>query len=336
MDRGLAVSGALLALAFPLTLATPARATPSSRLTYVRGPGAETCPGEAELRRAVAERLGYDPFFPSANRTIVAQIERKGGGYAAELKILDASGISLGERSLPPTTRDCSEVLRSLALAISIAIDDLDAAAPKPPVDAPVAAPEPPPAPTPAPAPPPVAPADAPAAASPEKRPVWLAAEVSVLGAVASAPAPALGGAAGARLVGPWWSVGLEGRLDAPASDAIPGGGRVETALTLGVASACAWIGDGWRPFVCAVGALGSFRGTTTDVTTARSATALYSGFGARLGLDVSLAGPLYASGRLGALGSFTPHRALLNGAVVFTLPSVSGEVAVGLGVRFL
>lgn len=35
-------------------------ASPSSRLVYVRGRGAETCPDEAALRAAVAARLGYD------------------------------------------------------------------------------------------------------------------------------------------------------------------------------------------------------------------------------------------------------------------------------------
>ena len=87
----------LSAVLFGLTALAPvARASPTSRLTYVRGPGAETCPDEAQLRRAVTERLGYDPFFPFANRTIVAQIEKKGAGYAAELHILDASGVSMG------------------------------------------------------------------------------------------------------------------------------------------------------------------------------------------------------------------------------------------------
>jgi hypothetical protein len=75
----------VLLLAGALT-ASSARAAPTSRLTYVRGPGAEKCPDEAELRRAVAERLGYDPFFPAANRTIVAEITRTQGGYAAGKK----------------------------------------------------------------------------------------------------------------------------------------------------------------------------------------------------------------------------------------------------------
>jgi hypothetical protein len=109
----------------------------------------------------------------------------------------------------------------------------------------------------------------------------------------------------------------------------------VSSHLTLGALGACAWTGEAWRPEVCLVAALGAFDGTTRDVTAPRSASALYVGAGARVGLEASVAGPLYAFGRIGALGALTPHRALLNGAVVFTLPSVSGEVALGLGVRF-
>src|SRR5262249_10897903 len=115
-----------LVISFVVTGSATAVASPSSQLTYVRGAGAESCPDEAELRKAVAARLGYDPFFPSAGRTIAAQIERTRGGFAGELKMLDASGVSRGERKLPTTSHDCAEVVKSLALAISIAIDDLD------------------------------------------------------------------------------------------------------------------------------------------------------------------------------------------------------------------
>jgi hypothetical protein len=41
-----------------------AYATPSARLVYSRGHGAESCPDEHALREAVAARVGYDPFFP--------------------------------------------------------------------------------------------------------------------------------------------------------------------------------------------------------------------------------------------------------------------------------
>ena len=54
------------------------------------------------------------------------------------------------------------------------------------------------------------------------------------------------------------------------------------------------------------------------------------------LGAEVGIAGPFYAFGRLGTLGSFTPHRLRVNGELVFTLPSISGEIAFGVGWRIL
>ncbi|MEO6602920.1 MAG: hypothetical protein ABIQ16_23750, partial [Polyangiaceae bacterium] len=62
----LALGGGLFA-----SLLTPvAWAFPTSRLVYARGPGAEQCPEQSVVRAAVASRLGYDPFFPSSDKTI--------------------------------------------------------------------------------------------------------------------------------------------------------------------------------------------------------------------------------------------------------------------------
>ncbi len=324
-----------------VAFAGSARAAPTSRLTYVRGPGAQACPDEATLRRAVADRLGYDPFFPTANRTIVAQIQRGPRGYAAELKILDDAGVSLGERALPTTTSDCGEVVKSLALAISIAIDDLETAAPpaEPPKEPARTEPPPPDGEATPPAPP------APATLTPDKtatpqespRALGVALEVDGLGIAASAPAPTAGLGVGASLLWDFWSFGVAGRLELPASDAIPGGGRIETARALGLVSACAALpGERWRPFACALGALGSFRATTREVSAPRAASALFAGAGARVGASVLLFGPLYAFGAVSALGSFTPHRTYMNGAVVFTAPTVSLDVGAGLGVQIL
>jgi hypothetical protein len=40
-----------------------ARAAASARLFYGRAPAIEGCPDESELRRAIAQRVGYDPIF---------------------------------------------------------------------------------------------------------------------------------------------------------------------------------------------------------------------------------------------------------------------------------
>src|SRR5262249_5238402 len=123
-----------------------ALATPTSKLTFVRGSGAESCPDELELRRAVARRVGYDPFFPWAERTVIAQIDPAGRkGFSAKIHVIDTKGVLLGERQLDAVA-DCHELVQSIALAISVAIDDLDAARPAAPTtesEVPAAEPEP-------------------------------------------------------------------------------------------------------------------------------------------------------------------------------------------------
>jgi hypothetical protein len=58
-------------------LASTGLAFPTSRLVYERGPGVEHCPDQAAIREAVASRLGYDPFFPSSDKTIVARDDHR-------------------------------------------------------------------------------------------------------------------------------------------------------------------------------------------------------------------------------------------------------------------
>jgi hypothetical protein len=102
--------------------AAPALAFPSTRLVYVRAKGTERCPDESVVRVEVTQRLGYDPFFLWAERTIVVRINRDGKALQALIELLDAKGNVQGARRLRETT-DCEELVRSIALAISIGLD---------------------------------------------------------------------------------------------------------------------------------------------------------------------------------------------------------------------
>jgi hypothetical protein len=257
---------------------------------------------------------------------------------------VDESGVSLGERVLPTSSRDCAEIVKSLALAISIAIVDLDT---PPPPGAPSTPAAPPPAALPerearppASPPPPVSPpaqgGEPPPPAKETSRGIGAAVQGGGLVAVAAAPATSIGVTIGAQVIGSWWAFGMEGRYDRPASDAISGSGRIETRLTLGAASACLWTGQRARAFACLVGAVGSFTASARDVTAPLEASALYVGAGGRVGGELDVLAPVYTFVRVGALGAFTPHRALVNGGVVYTLPPMSVDVGLGLGVRFL
>ena len=115
---------ALAAAAF----STSARATPSSRLIYSRTPEASSCPSESALRKAVAKRFGYDPFFPWAKQTVVVQILRARTRYIARVQLLDEEGIAHGMRELSSNQGECSEIFEAAALAVSIAAALLGAA----------------------------------------------------------------------------------------------------------------------------------------------------------------------------------------------------------------
>ncbi len=97
-------------------------AAPTSRLVYSRSTDAASCPDEQVLRRAVAARVGYDPFFAWATRTIVAGITRRDVAFVATVDMVDDQGVSHGARELR-TTGECGELLDAVALAIAIAID---------------------------------------------------------------------------------------------------------------------------------------------------------------------------------------------------------------------
>jgi len=189
----------------------------SARLIYVRGKGAEACPDEAAFRRFVSSRVGYDPFFPWALRTIVAQIDVSVDGFRGRLQLVDEHADLSGEKLI--VEQDCSEVAHSLALSASLAIEvsaseEQEAG---PPAEPPIPIPEPP---TPA-----LVVEDAtrepsPVRAAPRARlapQVWLGG----LGVAGSGPAVTAGVVMGAGVHLGRWDLGLEGRYGMPSSESL-------------------------------------------------------------------------------------------------------------------
>src|SRR6188508_1378839 len=91
-------------------------AFPTSRLTYARGNGAEACPDEPVVRQAVAARLGYDPFFAAADKTIVARIQRSREELRATVELVDDRGIVRGVREFKAKSGQCEELVATMAL----------------------------------------------------------------------------------------------------------------------------------------------------------------------------------------------------------------------------
>lgn len=308
-----------------------AAASPSARLTYVRGTGAERCPDEGELRSAVAARLGYDPFFPWAKATVVAEIDRRSKGFHGHVAVLDEHGLVRGERSLDATTEDCADVVRALALAISIGVDDLATD----PVPAPDAAPPSPPAREPAPpvpAPPPAEPRPSP---PPEAEPTRLevASWIAPTASWGFAPATSLGAQADVDVRWRHVSLGVEGRADLPAGASTDTGGRIRTRVTAGALVAC--VRQPSPLFACGVGMLGSFSESGSGLAAPRSTSALYAATGLRLGLELPLRGPLFFVAHADGLVTLFRHTVEIDQRGVYTLPLLASTVGMGAGTRF-
>jgi len=328
-----------LAVALAVLLGTSAaRATPTARLVYSRSTDAESCPDEPALRHAVAARVGYDPFFPYATRTVVATLTRRDGAFVATVDLVDERGIAHGARELR-STAGCSDLLDTVALTIAIAIDPQSLAGPAP---APASAPAPAPAPAPASAP---APAPAPALASaepdrdmPTPRPPTSPRSTTVeasAGAVASlgvAPGPAVGVALGADLRWRLFSLGVEGRVDAPASKAAQGGGEVSSWLTVGALVPCAYYGP---LMACALLQGGSMQSSATGVPDTHPRQVAWWAAGGRIGVLLPLGADLHLRLRTDVVADLQPATLELDGGSVWPAPAVAASFGADALLRF-
>jgi len=332
-----AVAIALAAVASTL----PALAAPSTRLTYVRGAGADSCPDEGALRRAVEQRLGYDPFFPWADRTIVARIAGDARGVRGTVELLDKSGILRGSRELTAPSTQCGELISGMALAISIAIDpkSVDRAA-APANDEPAADPavaewttaradeverQTPPA------------AGQAHPASAEKRaPNDEGSFVPDLGAgvaVATGLAPGFG-------VGPTlaalihlhaWSLGVEGRyLFMP-------GTRVGPALVSSTVVEGAFLGcfNAGAPFACAMASVGRVGISGSGLARSRDDSAAVARLGGRLGADVPLSTEWFLRGYLELSAALNRPVVDVDGHSFWGTSPLAGSLGVALHRRF-
>jgi hypothetical protein len=343
---------ALLSLASALAVvgvAKSAHASPSAKLVYVRASGAETCPAEPDLRRAVATRLGYDPFFPSATKTVVAEIAHGAAGYRARIRILGDDGLVRGERELAPSGEDCRELVAALGLAVSIALDDLDDVVLAPPTtrasaERPVSPSDLQAAPATTPPPPALAP-DTPLAAPPASRAGTASRAELVVSAgpsvsVGSAPAPAAGAGIAATLRGRFIGLRLDLRGDLPSSQTLAvnepganadGRARVSTSLWLAGLSGCLRPSPAVLCLGAGIGRVSSHTGGIAR-TADDSATIVVTTF--RAGLEVPVSRRLYVSPLLeGHLGLARPS-VVIDSVSVHEMARFSATAGLHLGLH--
>jgi hypothetical protein len=270
-------------LALVLLAARSALADQTARLVYARGLGAEACPDEGALRTAVAARLGYDPFRPVAALTVIASVSRVGSVYSGDVRLLGERGDEVGLRSIGQGSERCDEIVATVALSISVAIDPLllvrpPSAPPPPPPAASLASDAPPPG--------PVAPAESPPVppvrAAPA-RPVHPFVGFALVGSVLSAPAAAIGAAlsAGGR-VG-MFSLAAEARADLPSPT---GTSKLSSFLVLGTVAPCVHASV---VFGCAFASAGVLTAAANGITNPQTARAVYGALGPRAGVELPI-----------------------------------------------
>jgi hypothetical protein len=311
----------------------PARATPSARLVYSRGAGTDECPDETALRRAVALRVGYDPFFSWADKTIVASVLRaQPRGFVVRVHLVDREGIEHGTRELG-TDGKCADLLDAAALAIAIAIDPLLLApAPKPtaePAPAPEAAPEPV-----------VTAAGAPAPQRVETSRtsprVGFTASAGAVVSLAVAPSPATGLSIGGEARWRQVSLAVEARVDAPASHTFSG----PSGLGLDTVSLSSWLVTATvAPCVharaligCALGQIGSLQASTGSST----GSAPWLAAGARVGTAVPLGGGGALRLRADLLANLDRAEIWIDGAMAWKARPLCASYGLDVVVPFL
>ena len=338
MTTFLRLATAVLVMAWAAR-AVSAPASASARLTYARSPGASSCPDEGALRAAVATRVGYDPFFAWAKRTVVVQVWRDRGRYMARMQIIDEQGLSRGTRELSSNGRDCAELFDTVALAISIAMDQLPKDEPPSPTETAPAAPvaEATPASLPSP-PPPAEPAPLPAEAHPPPgAPATDHPRVGLgldgLGSLGTAPAFAVGGSVGLGVRWPSVSTSLELRADAPASGpSATGAGRVTAGSYVATLVPC---GHYSVAYLCGVGTLGLLHAESSDIVHPRSDSTLLAAAGGRLGLEWPVSRGVALRAHLDIVLDLRRATFLFDGQDAWTAPVLAGTGGLGVFAYF-
>lgn len=324
----------LVVLGATLTPALALARVPT-RLVYVRAPSAADCPDEAALGKAVAARLGYDPFSPWGDQTILATVVREGDELLGRAELVDHDGISQGRREVRLAHRDCAELLLTLSLAISITLDPLyiepaPAAAPEPFVETPAPEEEPVVA-LPA-EPAPRVERDPEPAPVPSATTTWHL-NAAVQGSVQTAPGLAMGGRVGVAAKRSRWGLGLELSGLLPKTRANGDGGEATVRLTSLALTPCLRV---LVPLsVCGLASLGLMHAEGRGVEEPRTDDILFPTVGGRaaFGLPLGSRFELFASVDLAA--ALNRPRFQLNSSDVWRPGPVVAQGAIGVASRF-
>ncbi len=295
-------------------------------MVYVRGEGTDECPSEVALRLSVLARLGYDPFSPQASPVVIARVDAVEQGFLGTVELIDREGRSSGRRDLKANGERCGELLRAMALSISLAIDPERAERPK--------RPEPSVAARPAQARPRSSEAKRPGISrSRQNQPPGAFTGLAVVGGLGVVPGVALGALA---LVGVRWptaSLALEGRVLRSLGVAVEPRGVVGGMLVSPGVTGCVRR----EPLgLCLVGLFGLQRLQASEISDPGASSGLYAGLGPRVELAAPLGPSFSLSLRLEVMVNLVRNSARLGPREVWLAPPANGAFLFGVNSHFL
>ena len=314
-----------------------AQPLPEVELSFTRGPGAQSCPGDRAMHDALLVQIGRDPIVPVASTKVVVRISRRGDVFLGEMERLDPAGRRLWSHA-PMRDSDCARLIELMGLSISIEIDPLGGPAPPPP---------PPESPAPAsasatpsatpfvsvsfPVAPPSSARDEPAdraarADSGDPMPFRAGARAALV--LGSMPSPNLGVAVDLGVRFSSVSLSLEGRAVLPAEREVDAGKGVATSLLTLALAPCVHMDVA---LVCVLAEAGSLRASGKRVDHPANADALYLAGGGRLGLEIPVFQHLAARLSADLTGTLRPATFHLAGQEVWTAPPVAAALGGGV-----
>jgi hypothetical protein len=290
------------------------------RLELVRADGAGSCPGAATIERDVTARLGRNPFAQAGERGIEVVLERSESAWRARLYLRVDPSEPDAVRLLESDAADCSELGKSVTLAIALAI-------------APELAPEPPPEPPP---PPPACPPPAPPPPAPERATVHGAA--SLRGRLSSQllPESSLAAELAVSVRGSLLGASF-GALLYPENELRTPSARVGFGISAGFVSGCLWARTSQPQLWSCLGArAGVLHSVVYSPDPQQPGDKFWSAATSELGLRQQLFGRAFVEAGVAALFPLVRHRFQIDAgsAPIYEQGAALVEGFVGLGLR--
>jgi len=218
LSRSAAVLTALCALSASALSVPP----PQFQLEYLRLPGAEDCPSMETVAGEVAAYLGRDPFSADAGERLRVTLQgTEGSSLVATIELVRPDGTIEGHQLLRSRRSECRQLVESLSLAISLALEVQTPSRPSPSLSEPI--------------PTISTPTTVARSSSP---PLILAVGAGPLGSIGLAPSPSLGVSLELEVRRGRYSLGLETQASLNSGMGVAGG-SVAAQLLAGALVPC-------------------------------------------------------------------------------------------------